>query len=105
MKRKRPRTPAVYYVIAVILICVLAFAGYQALRIYLPQSKESGDFAAFKQEAGIGDISAQDIIEASAAGSEQPSDGSPVYSDDSSNTADLEPLRRVGVAALLLRDP
>ena len=42
MKRKKLKTPALYYVIAIILIGVLAFSGYQALRIYLPQSKDRG---------------------------------------------------------------
>lgn len=69
MKRKKSKTPVVYDVFAVILIAVLAFAGFQALRIYLPQSKESRDFASVKEEAGVKDIGAQEILEATQAAS------------------------------------
>jgi hypothetical protein len=38
MKHKKLKTPVIYYVFAGILLLILAFAGYQALKIYLPQS-------------------------------------------------------------------
>ena len=65
MKRKKTKTTVLYAAVAVILIGVLAFAGYQALKIYIPQSNESRDFALIKEEAGIEDISAQTIIDGS----------------------------------------
>lgn len=68
MKRKKLKTPVIYYVFAGILLLILAFAGYQALKIYLPQSEESKGFESIKEEAGIKDISAQEII-----GSTEPS--------------------------------
>lgn len=97
MKRKRYKTPAIYYVIAIILIGILAFSGYQALKIYLPQSKESRDFAAIKEEAGVEDISAQDIIEAAdTAGTTQPSDGSAQSGTDKmSGATATAPFRRL----------
>ena len=89
MKRKKLKTPALYYVIAIILIGVLAFAGYQALRIYLPQSKESGDFASVKEKAGIEDISAQEIIGGSETADPENA------ADTTENAADLSPFRRL----------
>lgn len=68
MKHKKLKTPVIYYVFAGILLLILAFAGYQALKIYLPQSEESKAFESIKEEAGIKDISAQEII-----GSTEPS--------------------------------
>ena len=68
MKHKKLKTPVIYYVFAGILLLILAFAGYQALKIYLPQSEESKGFESIKEEAGIKDISAQEII-----GSTEPS--------------------------------
>ena len=85
MKRKKLKTPALYYVIAIILIGVLAFAGYQALRIYLPQSKESGDFASVKEKAGIEDISAQEIIDQSKSSKPSSSDN-PADQEETSGT-------------------
>ena len=87
MKRKKPKTPAYYYVIAVVLIGILAFAGYQALSIYLPQSKESRGFASVKEEAGLEDISARKIIEGTNAS--EPDN----TADKTSNAADNSPLR------------
>ena len=99
MKRKKLKTPALYYVIAIILIGVLAFAGYQALRIYLPQSKESGDFASVKEEAGIKDITAQEILDASSAqdpdNPDDPGDPGGSGTDQTQSAADSAPLRRL----------
>ena len=66
MKRKKLKTPALYYVIAIILIAILAFAGYQALKIFIPQSEESRSFESIKEEAGVKDIDAKDIIDESS---------------------------------------
>jgi sortase B len=63
VKRKKLKTPVLYNVLAVILIVILVFAGYQALRIYLPQSEESRGFELIKEEAGIKDIGAQEILD------------------------------------------
>lgn len=96
MKRKRHKTPAIYYVIAVILISILAFSGYQALKIYLPQSKESRDFEAIKEEAGIEDVSAKEIIGSTEdSGTDTPSDISERSGTGSSAAADTEPFRRL----------
>ena len=86
MKRKKHKTPALYYVVAVILIAVLAFSGYQALKIYLPQSKESGDFESVKEEAGVKDVTAQDILDQSA--SSNPDDTDNNTSDNQSDNPD-----------------
>lgn len=67
MKHKKLKTPVIYYVFAGILLLILAFAGYQALSIYLPQSRESRDFESVKEEAGVKDIKAKDIISGSEA--------------------------------------
>lgn len=91
MKRKKLKTPALYYVIAIILIGVLAFAGYQALRIYLPQSKESGDFASVKEKAGIEDISAQEIINSTGTSEPENTADNKTVNDASDNA----PLRRL----------
>ena len=53
MKRKKRITSVLYCALAVILIGVLAFAGYQALKIYIPQSEESKEFESVKQEADV----------------------------------------------------
>lgn len=66
MKHKKLKTPVIYYVFAGILLLILAFAGYQALKIYLPQLEESKGFESIKEEAGIKDISAQEIIGSTA---------------------------------------
>lgn len=106
MKRKRLKTPVFYYVLAGLLTAVLAFSGYQALKIYLPQSKESNDFAAFKAEAGIEDISAQDIIDAvqasksaNASASQPTPEGSAqepsAEAGQSAAAVQTEPLRRL----------
>lgn len=96
MKRKQHKTSAIYYVIAVILIGILAFSGYQALKIYLPQSKESRDFEAIKEEAGIEDVSAKEIIGSTEdSGTDTPSDISERSGTGSSAAADTEPFRRL----------
>lgn len=96
MKRKRYKTPAIYYVIAIILIGILAFSGYQALKIYLPQSKESRDFEAIKEEAGIEDVNAKEIIGSTEdSGADTPSDISERSGTGSSAAADTEPFRRL----------
>ena len=87
MKRIKLKTPAAYYVIAIILLAILAFAGYQALHIYIPQSNESRGFEAVKEEAGLEDISADEILEGTAP--TDPSDAA-----DTTDTAeDNAPLR------------
>lgn len=63
MKRKKLRTPPLYYVTAVILIVILAFAGIQALIIYIPQSAESRGFDSIKEEVGLEDVKASDILD------------------------------------------
>ena len=97
MKRKQHKTPALYYVIAIILIGVLVFSGWQALKIYLPQSKESSDFASVKEKAGIKDIGAQEIIDQSKPSkvddpSENPADNSSDKSDLYNKNLTAEPL-------------
>ena len=87
MKRKKLKTPAFYYVIAAVLIAILAFSGWQALRIYLPQSKESRGFAAIKEEAGITDLSAKEILDALDADASEPA------VDQTAPAADNAPLR------------
>ena len=67
MKHKKLKTPVIYYVFAGILLLILAFAGYQALKIYLPQSEESKGFESIKEEAGVKDIDAKDIIDESGS--------------------------------------
>ena len=67
MKRKHPAAKVLYIVIAVIFAAVLVFSGYQALKIYLPQSSESRDFKSVKEEAGIKDIKAKDVLNGSKA--------------------------------------
>jgi sortase B len=62
MKRKKIKTSALYLVFAIIFIAILAFSGYQALVIYLPQSNESKNFVSLKEESGLKDIKAEDII-------------------------------------------
>ena len=89
MKQKRSKTRVLYYIFAAVLIGALVFSGYQALKIYIPQSKESKDFALLKEEAGIEDISAQTIIN-----SVDPSKpGEP--DDRPAAVADNAPLRRL----------
>ena len=84
MKRKRSKTTVLYCVIAVILIGILAFSGYQALKIYIPQSKESHEFALLKEEAGVKDIKAQEIIDKADPSNPGEPDVSPADSDDNS---------------------
>ncbi len=70
MKRKKIRTSVLYSVIAAVLIALLIFAGYQALLIYLPQSNELREFVSLKEEAGIKDIKASDVISGSESSEE-----------------------------------
>ena len=86
MKHKKLKTPVIYYVFAGILLLILAFAGYQALKIYLPQSEESKGFESIKEEAGIKDISAQEII-----GSTEPSQSGET-DNKTENAADNTPV-------------
>ena len=93
MKRKKRITSVLYCALAVILIGVLAFAGYQALKIYIPQSEESKEFESVKQEADVKDISAQEIIDAAGAGTGSSKSGSPAGKTSSSAAADNAPFR------------
>ena len=86
MKHKKLKTPVIYYVFAGILLLILAFAGYQALKIYLPQLEESKGFESIKEEAGIKDISAQEII-----GSTEPSQSGET-DNKTENAADNTPV-------------
>ena len=90
MKRKKLKTPALYYVIAVILIAILAFAGYQALKIFIPQSQESQGFESIKEEAGVKDIDAKDIIDESSK-SGDPAAKSTDPDEKAANTTDSTP--------------
>ena len=92
MKRKKLKTPALYYVLAIILIAILAFAGYQALKIFIPQSQESRGFESIKEEAGVKDIDAKDIIDESGSSkSGDPADKSTDPAGKAANTTDSTP--------------
>lgn len=92
MKHKKLKTPVIYYVFAVILLLILAFAGYQALKIYLPQSEESKSFESIKEEAGVKDIDAKDIIDESGSSkSGDPADKSTDPAGKAANTTDSTP--------------
>ena len=92
MKRKKLKTPALYYVLAIILIAILAFAGYQALKIFIPQSEESRGFESIKEEAGVKDIDAKDIIDESGSSKSGDSAAKSTDPDEkAANTTDSTP--------------
>lgn len=63
MGSRRPIKSIIYMIIVVILTGILVFSGYQALKIYIPQSEDSDKFEQLKKDAGIKDISAKKITE------------------------------------------
>lgn len=67
MKKKLRRQSIFLAVLAVIFAAVLLFAGYQALKIYLPQSSESRSFEKLKQDAGLTDIDPAELLEQNQA--------------------------------------
>ena len=62
MKKKLRRQSVFLAVLAVVFAAVLLFAGYQALKIYLPQSSESRSFEKLKQDAGLTDINPAELV-------------------------------------------
>lgn len=67
MKKKHVKHYILYGITTFLLIGVLVFAGYQALKIYIPQSREGKQFEALKSEVGLSDVKADDLISSSKA--------------------------------------
>ena len=72
MKKKLNKRSVFYIAAAVILIGVLLFSGFQALRIYIPQSYDSRNFEDLKKEANIKSVKADDVIAAASEIAENP---------------------------------